>query len=242
MKTLLAKTAAGGTALAAASAGTFGLKNSSLSNLFQTTTEETGWNRIAITFEESFKDLRPTEEDNYDKLTEEGKKWWKIRFSTFWANKSKIRSKRFDELVVKNNKFDVEDPKIQHWEYQTVRQKWMFEEIERAEKIEVQQFIRDFYKECKDISQFIFGKKSDENHWRRRAEKFLEPSTKTDKTEIQKEQEEKLARYFRDAWVACSNEGSTVGGKIVKDWPYRQEIEANEDPNTGRWRNLTDKL
>ncbi|GCE63897.1 hypothetical protein MHSWG343_09040 [Candidatus Mycoplasma haematohominis] len=127
-----------------------------------------------------------------------------------YAEKDKIKSKRFSFLI-----------KEDFLKTKPTSEDAAKTAVEDLNKDDTQEFIKNFYKECRDISQLIFGKINHPNHWEKIVKKFLEK----DNTDIK----EKEARYFRDAWVACSDSGED--SDIDLSWPYQKEIKTKKD----RW-------
>ncbi|GCE64039.1 hypothetical protein MHSWG343_10470, partial [Candidatus Mycoplasma haematohominis] len=150
--------------------------------------------------------------ETYENLEKDEQSKWQDRWATMYSKRSEIKSKRFSFLVkedfLKTKPTSEDDAKTA---------------VKALNQDNPQEFIKNFYKECKDISQLIFGKISHPNHWKKIVKKFLE--------DVNNNTEEKEARYFRDAWVACSN--SEKDDDIDPSWPYQNLINTKKS----EWKN-----
>ncbi|GCE63745.1 hypothetical protein MHSWG343_07450 [Candidatus Mycoplasma haematohominis] len=169
------------------------------------------WRQTSYTFKEIFGNkLNATPKTSYEELEEETKKTWRDKFAKVYKDRDKLKSYRFNLLVAETI---LKNP--------TKEESKAKEAIEKLDtSTEVQDFMKNFYQECRNLSQFVFGKLDHNNHWRKLVKKFLNDQDTTT------QQDEKEAKYFRDAWVSCSTE--ETDNNINPNWPYQSKIQAEK--------------
>ncbi|WP_216083204.1 hypothetical protein [Candidatus Mycoplasma haematohominis] len=217
MNTLISKIAGSGVALTVGATSTALAKNSSLGGgNFSSITSETQFNRIPYKFDQIFK-LKSTEKEDYGMLNENTKLKWRKRLADFHINKSKVRSLIFEKLVIKPiDDLNLTSHELSHADY-------IRDRITKLEENKVQPFMQEFYRECRRISSFVIGQAKHSNYYETEIKKFINPG---------KELEDRIARYWRDAWVGCSKSGSTTSIDI--GWPDRDKI-IEREPAEKAW-------
>ncbi|GCE63744.1 hypothetical protein MHSWG343_07440 [Candidatus Mycoplasma haematohominis] len=211
----------GGAILATSSVGTIQAKKSFQNEKFNDKSADKSQQKIGFSFAEIFvtsgnqKGLRVTKSDSYKNLSSNEKEWWEDRFAKMYAERSKNKSYRFGLLIpstlLKTETSDKETAKAK---------------IKELNKEEDQKYMENFYQECRNLSRFVLSRTSDVNYWEKHVVKFLNKSDTT------VDDEEKKGRYFRDAWVACSEEGKDE--KVPASWPYYNDIKTKKSNWTGR--------
>ncbi|WP_216083614.1 hypothetical protein [Candidatus Mycoplasma haematohominis] len=220
MSNLGFKLGGGAVALVIGSATTYGIKGRFWDD-FMTTSDPNDWNRVGFKFEDAFKGkVKSTKAATYYELSEEEKNDWEDRFATFWSNSHKIRGERFRGLIITEQTEKV-------WDNNSHLTKWkdqMDEKIKKTKEKKEMEFMNNFYQECKKVSEFVLEKETDKNYWKDKVREYLGNVS-----------EEEIVKYFRDAWVGCSNNGSSTD--IDKNWPYAEKIKDKEAK--GEWKDMT---
>ncbi|WP_216083674.1 hypothetical protein [Candidatus Mycoplasma haematohominis] len=207
-----AKLGGGAVAVISSSAATTTQVKSKLqSENFYNTFKVNSNRQTSYTFKEIFgSKLRDTTAENYEQLEENKRGDWRDRFAKLYKERDSLKSYRFNLLIAENvlkNKPESED-----------KSKEGIKALDTQDS--VQEFMKNFYQECRNLSRFVFGKSDHKNHWQIMVKKFL--NDKDSATQ----QDEKEARYFRDAWVACSI--SENDESIDPSWPYQQKISSSK--------------
>ncbi|WP_216083432.1 hypothetical protein [Candidatus Mycoplasma haematohominis] len=221
----------GAATIIASSAITYGIKSASTEKTFTSESHDYGWNKIGYSLKNILAtNLISTDASNYELLGKEAKKEWRKRFAGTYAYKSKLRSASFYSLFPEDLFPEAKEHKIDAVGIRKEKAEKEVEQLKENEKVKDK--LKKFYGICWKVSRFVKGKKSDSNYYETAALNFISNSD----TQL----EEKLKRFFRDAWVSCSENGSAMVGKIDKNWPYWNEIENNEKWGGG-WYEERDK-
>ncbi|GCE64051.1 hypothetical protein MHSWG343_10590 [Candidatus Mycoplasma haematohominis] len=231
MNTTLAQAAGGTTAIVAGAAATYGIKNVSTEGDFSSESYDYGWNKMNYSLKNVLTmNLMHIDAPNYESLKEQVGKNWRTRFAETYAYKSKLRSEYFYLLFPENLFPEASQHNIESVWYRREKAKKEVEELKEVEKVKLK--LKKFYNVCWKVSRFVYGKKSDPNHYKTAALEFIKNP--------EQQLEEKLERFFRDAWVSCSESGSATERRIDRKWPYGKEIEDNEKLG-GKWYKELDK-
>ncbi|GCE64033.1 hypothetical protein MHSWG343_10410 [Candidatus Mycoplasma haematohominis] len=217
ISSLFLKTAAGSSILSGGTIGAIKLKDYLQNEDFLSSPQENEHNRSIYTFGQILKTLKPTTAKTYDDLDETSKTWWRGRFTAFYKNGTRIRSKRFNELI------NLAFQKVWSEAKKSDDSNTLTSKVQNFEGDSQHEFMKNFYKECKDISELVLTKNSHPRHWKKVIKEFL---TKVTEDEDTTSEEEREMRYLRDAWVACSASGSTPQMEIY--WPNGETIKNKE--------------
>ncbi|GCE64080.1 hypothetical protein MHSWG343_10880 [Candidatus Mycoplasma haematohominis] len=222
---LVVKSVVGGAVITSGAAATGGFKNYSNSVDFSKSNKGTEQNKVLWEFKDFFsKSLINADEADYDLLNSDSKEKWKTAYIDFYANKNKARSNYFYSFV-SHNLFTETDKLTGHYNVQSRKDKAK-EELKNKED-QVKGYIKDFHKACWIVSKYTINSPSHKTFWETKAKELINASEKDN---------DRLSRYFRDAWIGCSKTGSSLS--IEEEWPFKSTIYDNE--NKSGWKDKYD--